>query len=148
MSVSGGRRLSGKTAYHLVLFQVVPGGLHIDVFTGRKLRADPIIRCGTGFDVLAGPRFKSLFQSTHFKQSMVSPAALPIDARAVAEVLRVQPVAEGAQCAQQAGVEARGGRPVAVVPGAAAEAALALPQVQARALLFLLAGPVVPAPMR
>lgn len=71
-----------------------------------------------------------------------------LSARAAAEVPRVQPVAEGVQCAQQAGVEARGGRPVAVVPGAAAEAALALPQAQARALLFLLAGPVVPAPMR
>jgi len=31
MSVSGGRRLSGKTAYHLVLFQVVLSALHIGV---------------------------------------------------------------------------------------------------------------------
>ena len=69
-----------------------------------------------------------------------------LSARAAAEVPRVQPVAKGAQCAQQAGVEARGGRRVAVVPGAGAEAALALPQAQA--LLFLLAGPVVPAPTR
>jgi hypothetical protein len=51
-----------RSAYQAVLFQVVPGALHIDVFVGRKLRADPIIYSGTGLDVLATPGFKNLFQ--------------------------------------------------------------------------------------
>jgi hypothetical protein len=52
----------GGDAYQLVLFQVALRALHIDVFIGRKLRADPIIRSGKGLDVLATPKLKSSFQ--------------------------------------------------------------------------------------
>jgi len=45
-----------------VLFEVVPSALHIDVFLGCKLCAHPIIGSRTGFDELAKPAFKSLFQ--------------------------------------------------------------------------------------
>jgi len=47
----------------MVLCQVALGALHLDVLVGRKLRADPIIRSGTGIDVLAAPRFKGSFQN-------------------------------------------------------------------------------------
>ncbi len=52
----------GVDAYELVLFQVVPSPLHIDVFLGCELCAHPVIGSGTGFDVLAKPGFKSFFQ--------------------------------------------------------------------------------------
>jgi hypothetical protein len=59
---SGCLTLAGADAYQLVLFQVALGALHIDVLVGGKLRSDPIICSGTGFDVLAAPKFKSSFQ--------------------------------------------------------------------------------------
>jgi hypothetical protein len=54
--------LDGGDAYQLVLFQVTLGALHIDLLLGRKLRADLIIRSGTGLEVLATPKVKSSFQ--------------------------------------------------------------------------------------
>jgi len=53
---------AGGDADQLVLFQVALGALHIDILVGRKLRADPIIRSGTGLKVMATPRFQSSFQ--------------------------------------------------------------------------------------
>ena len=43
-------RSSAGYAYQLVLFQIAFGTLHIDVPLGCKLRADLIIRSGTGFE--------------------------------------------------------------------------------------------------
>ncbi len=55
---TGGRARRDGDAYRLVLFQVVLGALHFDVFIGCKLRADQIIRSVTGLDALAISRFK------------------------------------------------------------------------------------------
>lgn len=59
---TGGRAHRDGEAYRLVLLQVVLGTLHFDVFIGCKLRADQIIRSGTGLDVIATSRFKRSFQ--------------------------------------------------------------------------------------
>ncbi len=56
--VGSGRARRDGDAYRLVLFQVVLGALHFDVFIGCKLRADQIIRSVTGLDALAISRFK------------------------------------------------------------------------------------------
>jgi hypothetical protein len=45
-----------------VLFQITLGTLHIDILVGRKLRADPIVRSGTGVGVVTTPEFKNLLQ--------------------------------------------------------------------------------------
>jgi hypothetical protein len=55
-------RSSGGYAYQLVLFQIALGTLHIYVLLGRKLRADLIIRSGTGFEVLTAPKVEGSFQ--------------------------------------------------------------------------------------
>jgi hypothetical protein len=52
--------LGNGHAYELVFFQVVPGTLHINILTGRKLGAHPIVRSGASFDVLTKLELKSL----------------------------------------------------------------------------------------
>ena len=49
-------------ANQLVLFQVGPGALHLDILIRCKLRANAIIRSRTGVDVCAVARLKSSFQ--------------------------------------------------------------------------------------
>jgi hypothetical protein len=46
---------AAEAAYQLVLFQIVPGALFIDVLMGSELCGDLILRRGTGFDVFAKP---------------------------------------------------------------------------------------------
>jgi hypothetical protein len=47
--------MNGGDAYRLMLFQFVPGALHLDIHLGRKPRADPITRRGTCLNVLTEP---------------------------------------------------------------------------------------------
>ena len=60
--VSLRRAGAARRACQLVLFHVVPGALHIDLFLRCELGADLIEGCRTGFAVFPKPGFKSLFE--------------------------------------------------------------------------------------
>jgi len=57
-----GRAGAVQGACQLVLFHVVPGALHINLFLSCELGADLIEGRRTGFVVFAKPEFKSLFE--------------------------------------------------------------------------------------
>lgn len=79
-SRSAGRKcriIQSRDAYPLVLLKLVPGALHIDVFVGRKLCADPIIGGGTSLDVLL---LLSLKDSFKILTNKTAHAALPSSA--------------------------------------------------------------------